>query len=78
MVNQIAELDGYLALLAQIADELEQQVAPCPMTQPLLIAWLTEWVRSPDALREIRRGLPHLPPALISGYSSWIHLGGGQ
>ncbi len=29
--NQIAELDAYLVLLAQIVDELEQQVAPCPL-----------------------------------------------
>lgn len=60
MANQIAELDEHLELLAQIADELEQQVAPCPTTRPMLIAWLTEWIRSPEALSEIRRELPRL------------------
>jgi len=78
MANQIAELDAYLELLAQIADELEQQVAPCPTTRPVLIAWLTEWIRSPEALSEIRRKLPRLPQVLKSAYSEWNHLGGGH
>jgi len=76
MANQIAELDAYLELLAQIADELEHQVAPCPTTRPMLIAWLTEWIRSPEALSEIRRELPRLPQVLKSAYSEWNHLGG--
>lgn len=76
MANQIAELDAYLELLAQIADELEQQVARCPTTRPMLIAWLTEWIRSPEALSEIRRELPRLPQVLKSAYSEWNHLGG--
>lgn len=78
MANQIAELDAYLELLAQVAEELEQQVAPCPTSRPMLIAWLTEWIRSPEALSEISRELPRLPPALKSAYSEWNHLGGGQ
>ncbi|MNO79075.1 hypothetical protein D3C76_702350 [compost metagenome] len=78
MANQIAELDAYLELLAQIADELEQQVAPCPTTRPMLIAWLTEWIRSTEALSEIRRELPRLPQVLKSAYSEWNHLGGGH
>lgn len=78
MANQIAELDAYLELLAQIADELEQQVAPCPTTRPMLIAWLTEWIRSTEALSEIRRELPRLPQVLKSAYSEWNHLDGGQ
>ncbi|MEN4825685.1 hypothetical protein ABEH27_04115 [Pseudomonas sp. P39-UII1] len=78
MVDQIAELDAYLELLGQIADELEHQVAPCPTTRPMLIAWLTEWIRSPDALSEIRRELPRLPHVLKSAYSEWNHLGGGR
>lgn len=78
MANQIAELDAYLELLAQIADELEQQVAPCPTTRPMLIAWLTEWIRSPEALSEIRREFPRLPQVLKSAYSEWNHLGGGH
>lgn len=68
MANQIAELDAHLELLAQVA-ELEQQVAPCPTTRPVLIAWLTEWIRSPEALSEIRRELPRLPQVLKSAYS---------
>lgn len=76
MANQIAELDAHLELLAQVADELEQQVAPCPTTRPMLIAWLTEWIRSPEALNEIRRELPRLPQVLKSAYSEWNHLGG--
>lgn len=78
MVNQIADLDAYLALLEPIADELEQQVAPCNATRPMLIAWLTEWIRSPNALSEIRHDLPRLPQGLTSAYSEWNHLGGGQ
>jgi len=58
MANRIAELDAYLELLAQIADELEQQVAPCPTSRPMLIAWLTEWIQSPEALSEIRCEFP--------------------
>lgn len=75
MANQIAELDAYLGLLAQIADELERQMAPCPMARPMLIAWLTEWIRSPEALGEIRRELPRLPQTLRSAYGEWINLG---
>lgn len=78
MSNQIADLDGYLELLGHIADELEHQVGPCPVTRPMLIAWLTEWIRSPDALSEIRCELPRLPQILKSGYTEWTHLGGGQ
>lgn len=78
MASQIAELDAYLELLGQIADELERQVATCPNTRPLLIAWLTEWIQSPAALGEILRELPRLPHILISAYSDWIHRGGGQ
>ena len=76
MANEIAELDAHLELLTQVADELEQQVAPCPTTRPMLIAWLTEWIRSPAALSEIRRELPRLPQVLKSAYSEWNHLGG--
>ncbi len=78
MADQIAELDAYLELITQIADELERQIAPCPMTRPMLIAWLIEWIRSPEALREIMREIPRLPRILRSAYSQWIHLGGGQ
>ena len=78
MANQMAELDAYLELLAHIADELEQQVGPCPTTRPMLIAWLTEWIRSPAALGEIRRELPRLPQILKSAYREWAHLGSGQ
>ncbi|AOX11866.1 hypothetical protein Q5O_10460 [Pseudomonas putida JB] len=78
MANQIAELDAHLELLAQVADELEKQVAPCPTTRPMLIAWLTEWIRSTEALSEIRRELPRLPQVLKSAYSEWNHLDGGQ
>lgn len=78
MANQIAELEAHLELLAQVADELEQQVAPCPTTRPVLIAWLTEWIRSPEALNEIRRELPRLPQVLKSAYCEWNHLGGGH
>ncbi len=78
MANQIAELKAHLELLAQVADELEQQVAPCPTTRPVLIAWLTEWIRSPEALSEITRELPRLPQVLKSAYSEWNHLRDGN
>ncbi|MDF2792394.1 MAG: hypothetical protein K0S85_147 [Pseudomonas orientalis] len=76
MANQIAKLDAHLVLLTQVADELERQVAPCPTTRLMLIAWLTEWIRSPEALSEIRRELPRLPQVLKSAYSDWNHQGG--
>ncbi|WP_409289952.1 hypothetical protein [Pseudomonas sp. KCJK8927] len=78
MANQIAELEALLELIAQVAEELEQQVALCPTTRPMLIAWLTEWIRSPEALSEIRREPPRLPQVLKSAYSEWNHLGGGH
>ncbi len=78
MANQIAELDAHFELLARIADELEQQVGSCPTTRPLLIAWLIGWIRSSDALGEIRRELPRLPQILKSAYREWTHLGGSQ
>jgi len=78
MADQMANLDAYLKQLARVANELERQVAPCPATRPMLIAWLTERVRSPDALREIERELPRLPQELKSAYTEWAHLGDGQ
>ena len=78
MANQIAELDAHFELLAHIADELEQQVGPCPTTRPLLIAWLMGWIRSTDALDEIRRELPRLPQILKSAYREYAQRGGGQ
>ncbi|MBB3271356.1 UNVERIFIED_ORG: hypothetical protein J2W65_002420 [Pseudomonas parafulva] len=69
MVGHIAEWDADLELLGQIADELEHQVAPCPTTRPMLIAWLVEWTRSLDALSEIRREMPRLPHVLKSANS---------
>lgn len=77
MANQIAELDAHFELLAQIADELEKQIGACPTTRPMLIAWLTEWIRSTEALGEILRELPRLPQILKSAYREWAHLGGG-
>ena len=53
MTDQITQLDEDLKVLDQIADELERQVAPCPVTRLLLLAWLTEWVRG----RESQAGL---------------------
>jgi len=53
MANQIAELDAHLELLVHIADEFEQQVGPCPTTRPMMIAWLTEWIRSPGLGRNL-------------------------
>lgn len=78
MTDQIAQLDLDFELLAKIADELEQQVAPCPTTRPMLIAWLMEWIRSQEALSEIRLELPRLPQVLKSAYRDWYYQGGGQ
>ncbi|NIF28899.1 hypothetical protein F3J44_21275 [Pantoea sp. Tr-811] len=78
MADQMAEMDAYMEYIDQVADELERQVAPCPTTRPMLIAWLTERVRNPDSAREIQCELPSLPQALESAYIEWMHLGGGQ
>ncbi len=47
MTDPILQLDAELEWLGEIADELERQVAPCPVTRVLLVAWLTEWVPPP-------------------------------
>ncbi len=75
MVDPIMQLDAELAWLGEIANELERQVAPCPVTRLLLVAWLTEWVRTPQARAELQRDKPHLPQALKSAYAVWIHAG---
>lgn len=49
MTDPILQLDAELEWLGEIADELERQVAPCPVTRILLVAWLTEWVPTPRA-----------------------------
>ncbi|MCH7300806.1 hypothetical protein D3C76_460420 [compost metagenome] len=78
MKDQITKLGETLEGLAQIADELERQVAPCPVTRLLLIAWLTEWVRGPETQAALKRDLPCLPQSLKSAYAVWIHHSGGR
>lgn len=70
MTDQIAQLDADIALLAQIAAELERQVGPSPFTRPLVIAWLTEWMKNAGGFK---RDLPHLPQSLIAAYAAWTH-----
>lgn len=71
------QLDDSIEHLARLADELEQQVAPCPASGLRLITWITGWVGSPSRLEEIGQGLPSIPQSLISAYTSWIHSNGG-
>jgi len=78
MTDPIMQLDAELEWLGEIADELERQVAPCPVTRVLLVAWLTEWVPTPQGRTAMRRELPHLPQALKSAYAVWIHDGGAR
>jgi len=78
MIDPIMQLDAELEWLGQIADELERQVAVCPLTRPTLIAWLTEWAAGPDGKAGLKREIPHLPQALKSAYAEWIHHGGGR
>ncbi len=78
MIDPIMQLDAEFERLGQIADELERQVAICPVTRPMLIAWLTEWAPGPDGQAELKRELPHLPQALKLAYAAWIHHGGGR
>ncbi|MDP9519858.1 hypothetical protein [Pseudomonas putida] len=73
MVDKIAQLDADMAILGQVADELERQVSPSPVTRPLAIAWLTEWARQPGAVPELGRNLPHLPQSLKAAYLTWTH-----
>lgn len=75
MVDPMVQLDTELAWLGEIANQLERQVAPCPVTRLLLVAWLTEWLRTPQARAELKRDQPHLPQALKSAYAVWIHAG---
>ena len=67
------QLDDSIERLACIADELEQQVAPCPASRLRLITWVTDWVGNPSRLAELEQGLPSIPQSLISAYTSWIN-----
>ena len=78
MTDQITQLDEDLKVLDQIADELERQVAPCPVTRLLLIAWLTEWVRGRESQAGLTRDRSSLPQPLKTAYAAWIHQGGGR
>lgn len=76
-MDQITQLDDSIERLARIADELEQQVVPCPASRLRLITWVTDCVGSPSRLDEIEQGLPSIPQSLVSAYTSWIHANGG-
>jgi len=76
-MDQIASLDDSIERVSRIADELEQQVAPCPASRLRLITWVTDWVGSPSRLADIEQGLPSIPQSLVSAYTSWIHAKGG-
>lgn len=73
MTDQLSKLDDSIERLANLADELEYQVAPCPASRKRLVAWLADLVRSPAELEVIERNLPELPEALTSAYNVWIH-----
>ena len=72
-VDKIAQLDVDMAILGQVADELERQISPSPVTRPLVIAWLTEWARQPGTVPDLGRNLPNLPQSLKAAYLSWTH-----
>ncbi|EKT4503541.1 hypothetical protein IAE39_000566 [Pseudomonas sp. S37] len=72
-MDQITQLDDSIERLARIADELEQQVAPCPASRLRLITWVTDWVGSPSRLAELEQGLPSIPQGLVSAYTAWVH-----
>lgn len=75
-MDQITMLDDSIVRLSRIADELEQQVAPCPASRLRLVAWVTDWVKSPAGLAEIEQGLPSIPQNLVSAYKAWIDANG--
>ncbi|MNP07680.1 hypothetical protein D3C76_997150 [compost metagenome] len=77
-MDHITQLDDSIERLARIADELEQQVAPCPASRLRLITWVSDWVCSPSGLEEIEQELPSIPQSLVSAYTAWIHANGGQ
>lgn len=70
MTDQIAKLDAEIAFLGQIATELERQVGPNPVTRPLVVAWLAEWMKDSGGSKP---DLPHLPKSLIAAYAAWTH-----
>ena len=72
-MDQITKLDDSIERLARIADELEQQVTPCPTSRLRLITWVTDWVGNPSKLAEIEQGLPSIPESLVSAYTAWVH-----
>lgn len=75
-LDQITMLDDSIERLSRIADELEQQIAPCPASRLRLVAWVTDWVKSPAGLAEIEQSLPSIPQSLVSAYEAWIHAKG--
>ncbi|MFK0271165.1 hypothetical protein [Pseudomonas asiatica] len=77
-MDQITQLDESIERLSRIADELEQQIAPCPASRLTLVAWVTDWVRSPSGLAEVEQGLPSIPQSLASAYKAWIHANGSR
>ena len=76
-MDQITQLDDSIERLAHIADELQQQVAPCPATRLRLVTWVTDWIGSPSRLAELEQGLPSSPQSLVSAYKAWIQANGG-
>lgn len=75
-MDQITQLDDSIERVSRIADELEQQVAPCPASRLRLVTWVTDWVGNPSGLAEIEHGLPSIPQNLVSAYTAWIHASG--
>lgn len=73
IMDQITQLDDSIERVSRIADELEQQVAPCPVSRLRLITWVTDWVGSPSRLDEVEQGLPSISQSLVSAYTAWVH-----
>ncbi|MBP2262329.1 hypothetical protein J3B00_003134 [Pseudomonas sp. BP8] len=72
-MDQITQLDISIGRVSRIADELEQQVAPCPASRLRFVTWVTDLVGNPSRLAEIEQALPSIPQCLVSAYTAWVH-----
>ncbi|MFR0675930.1 hypothetical protein ACLUUI_19885 [Enterobacterales bacterium AW_CKDN230030176-1A_HGKHYDSX7] len=74
-MDPISTVDDNLARIARLAEQLQRQLAPCPVSQMRLYAWIAEWTRTADGLRAAEQCLPKLPQALCDDYLAWVHGG---
>lgn len=69
----LTELDHSMEIIGTIADRLEQQAGPCPVSRIRLVTWVTNQFADVQALEKTARDLPRLPSELLMDYMAWLH-----